>query len=68
MPVFVVGRVDRGPFGSPGRCGGRGVHALFDAGDEVQLPGPALDLPGSERDETCEGEDGADRKRHPRGG
>jgi hypothetical protein len=68
MPVFVVGRVGGGPFAARGRRAGRGVHALVDAGDEIELPGPALDLPGAERDEAGEGEDGADRQRQPRGG
>ena len=66
VSVFVVGRVDRGPFGARRRVGGRGVHALVDAGDEIELPGPALDLPGAERKKAGKGQEDADRQRRTR--
>ncbi len=50
-----------------GGFSGRGVHALFDAGDEIELPGPALDLPVAERHEAGKGKRRADHEDHPCG-
>lgn len=41
------------------------MHALLDAGNEIELPGPALDLPGAEREEAGKGQGRADRQSHP---
>lgn len=41
------------------------MHALLDAGDEIELPGPALDLPGAEREEAGKGKGRTDRQSHP---
>ena len=54
--VFVVLGVDRRPFRRPRRRNRRGVDALLDAIDQVELPGPALDLPDAERREANDAE------------
>jgi len=62
-PVRVVGRIHLRPLVGRGRSDGRSVHALVDPGDEVELPGPTLDLPDAQRHESREGEKGAERQR-----
>lgn len=44
----------------------RGMNALLDAVDQRKLPGPAFDLPNSERDENCKGDE--QEGREPQGG
>ncbi len=54
--IFVFGCSDRGPIGRPGGGDWRGVHSSIDAGNEVELPGAAVNLPDTEPREPGNGE------------
>ncbi len=65
MPIFIYSSSDLLPAVPRRRGRGRCVNPLIDAFDEVELPCPALDLPGAERDEARKKQHRAKRECQP---
>ena len=53
MPIGILG-ADLAPFAGPRRAHGASMDPGIDPRDQVELPRPALDLPGSETDQRQE--------------